>query len=134
MEISMPEKGQQHKRSSLFSYEHRSEPVLHRALFVQRLTQHFGIGMVVVALSLAVGTAGFIAFSHLKTLDAFVMASMLLGGMGPVGNLGGTSGKIFGSVFSLYSGLVFLILAGLLLAPVFHRMLHKFHWETHHNQ
>jgi hypothetical protein len=55
---------------------------------------------------------------------------MLLGGMGPVGEFHGTGGKLFASIFALYSGLVFLIVAGLLLAPVFHRVLHRFHWES----
>ena len=116
--------------SALFRYENRSEPVLHRRLFMQRLKLHFGYGMAVVLLSLVVGTAGFVGFSKLSVVDAFLNASMLLGGMGPVGDLGGTEGKIFASIFSLYSGLVFLILAGLLLAPVFHRVLHRFHWES----
>ncbi len=125
---------EQHRGRGLFGYEHHSEPVLHRALFLRRLKLHFGYGMIVVLLSLVVGTAGFVVFSKREVIDAFLNASMLLGGMGPIGDMGGTSGKIFASLFSLYSGLVFLILAGLLLAPVFHRVLHKFHWETQHDK
>jgi hypothetical protein len=55
---------------------------------------------------------------------------MLLGGMGPVGTIEGTPAKLFASAFALYSGLVFLLVAGILLAPVFHRVLHYFHWKA----
>jgi hypothetical protein len=113
-----------------FDYEHRSEPPLSRRRFLRRLTIHVGYGGIVVIASLVIGTIGFATLSHLSVVDSFLNASMLLGGMGPVGDLGGTWGKLFASVYALYSGLVFLILAGLLLAPVFHRVLHRFHWEV----
>lgn len=65
-----------------------------------------------------------------RWIDAFLNACMLLGGMGPVGDLPNDASKLFASLFALYSGLVFLILAALLLTPVFHRVLHRFHWEA----
>ena len=76
------------------------------------------------------GTLGYHVFAGKPWIDAFLNAAMLLGGMGPVGDIEGTSGKLFAAGFALYSGLVFLVAAGLMLAPVVHRVLHKFHWEA----
>jgi hypothetical protein len=52
---------------------------------------------------------------------------MLLGGMGPVGELKTNAGKIFAGCYALYAGLVFIISAGIVLAPVLHRLMHRFH-------
>jgi hypothetical protein len=82
-----------------------------------------------VGVSLVGGTLGFHAFGHQLWIDALLNAAMLLGGMGPVGDLGPTSGKLFAAGFALYAGLVFLLVAGLLVAPVFHRVLRRFHLE-----
>jgi hypothetical protein len=79
--------------------------------------------------SLVGGTLGFHSFSRLPWIDSLLNASMLLGGMGPVGDLGPTAGKLFASAYALYSGLIFLIVAGLLVTPLFHRVLHRFHME-----
>jgi len=122
------------KQSGPFNYEHRTEPPLSQRHFLRRLKLHIGYGAIVVSGSLIVGTLGFVTLSHETVVDAFLNSSMLLGGMGPVGDLGGTPGKLFASLYALYSGLVFLILAGLLLAPVFHRVLHRFHWEIKQEQ
>jgi hypothetical protein len=90
-----------------------------------------GLATIIAAVSLLIGTGGFVAFAHQQWLDAFLDASMLLGGMGPVGDAANwpRPGKWFGALFALYAGLVFLIMAGLLATPVFHRVLHRFHWE-----
>ena len=72
---------------------------------------------------------GFHWFAGFSWVDAFVDSSMLLGGMGPVGQLHANGAKIFAGTFALYAGLVFLIATALLLTPVFHRILHYFHWE-----
>ena len=110
-------------------YETRLEPILPRPLFLARLLRHGAGAVGVIAASLAIGMAGYVAFEHLSWLDAFVNAAMLLGGMGPVGTLDSTPVKLFAALFALYSGLVFLVVAGLMLAPVFHRVLHRFHWD-----
>ena len=80
--------------------------------------------------SLAFGTLGFHLLSGQLWIDALLNSAMLLGGMGPVGDLGSTVGKLFATFYALYAGLVFLVVAGLLSEPVFHRMLHRFHLET----
>jgi len=99
----------------------------------QRFLRHLGRqGLwvaLLVSLSLAGGTLGFHDLGRQQWLDAFLNASMLLGGMGPVGDLGPASGKLFAALYALYAGLVFLIVAGLLVTPVFHRVLHRFHME-----
>ena len=75
--------------------------------------------------------AGYHWIAHFSWVDSFLNACMLLGGMGPVGDtpLPNVSAKIFAGLFALYAGLVFLASAALLLTPVFHRVLHRFHWE-----
>jgi ABC-type phosphate transport system permease subunit len=112
-------------------YEPISVPPISRARFVRRLLRQGGYAAVLAGISLLLGTSGFKAFAHQKWLDAFLNASMLLGGMGPVGEPANwpASGKMFGALFALYAGLVFLIMAGLLATPVFHRVIHRFHWE-----
>jgi hypothetical protein len=111
-------------------YEHRRQRLLSRPAFLKRLARHGGWALVLVVGSLALGTLGFHLLSEQAWFDAFLNSAMLLGGMGPVGDLGSTSGKIFAALYALYAGLVFLIVAGLLFAPVFHRMLHRFHLDT----
>jgi hypothetical protein len=75
------------------------------------------------------GTWGFWFFGGQEPIDALLNAAMLLGGMGPVGELRSTPGKLFATVFALYAGLAFLGMATLLFAPVLHRAIHKFHLE-----
>jgi hypothetical protein len=88
--------------------------------------------LLLVTGSLVGGTLGFHSFSRQAWVDSLLNASMLLGGMGPVGDLGPTAGKLFAAGYALYSGLIFLIVAGLLVTPVFHRVLHRFHLEGTH--
>jgi hypothetical protein len=89
-----------------------------------------GYATTLVAASVFIGLVGYHWIAGFSWVDSFLNACMLLGGMGPVGELNGTGAKIFAGIFALYSGLVFLIAAGLLLAPVFHRVIHRFHWDA----
>jgi hypothetical protein len=104
-----------------------------RAMIQRRFLRHLGRqavwALLLVMLSLVGGIAGFHHWGEQTWVDAFLNASMLLGGMGPVGDLGPVAGKLFAGLYALYAGLVFLIVAGLLVAPVFHRVLHRFHFE-----
>ena len=93
------------------------------------MVRHGGYGVGLIILSLAIGMFGYHFFDQLPWVDAFVDASMLLGGMGPVHALQGDAAKIFAGIFALYAGLVFLALTALMLAPVLHRVLHAFHAE-----
>jgi hypothetical protein len=111
-------------------YEHRDEPLLSRRLFAVRMLRHAAAGLVLLAISIAIGMLGYHAFADEPWLDAWVNATMLLGGMGQVGDVITTSGKVFSGLYSLYSGMVFLVLIGTMLTPVFHRVLHRFHWDA----
>jgi hypothetical protein len=84
-----------------------------------------------MVLSLAIGMTGYAHFERLPWRDAFLNSAMLLGGMGPVNPPATDGGKVFAGLYALYAGLVFLATAGILVAPVVHRLLHKFHWEAH---
>jgi hypothetical protein len=108
-------------------YEHRRERLLPFAAFLRRIAGHAGVSASLVVASLLVGMAGYVRFEHLSWLDGFLNSAMLLGGMGPVDMPRTTGGKLFAGFYALYSGLVFLVVAGILLAPVLHRVLHRFH-------
>lgn len=110
-------------------YEHRNESLLSLEAFLRRLAIHGGVALGLVAISLGIGMLGYHVFEGLSWLDALVNASMLLGGMGPVDPLHTVAGKLFASFYALYSGLIFLIVAGVLIVPIFHRLLHHFHLE-----
>jgi hypothetical protein len=115
-------------------FEHRNEPILSRRLFMRRLARHGFYSLLLLAVSLMLGIGGYHWIARFSWIDSLLNASMLLGGMGPVGELPGDDSKVFASIYALYSGVVFLVLAGLLLAPVFHRVLHRFHWEADHQR
>jgi hypothetical protein len=108
-------------------FEHRREPLLPRELFFHRLVRHGFISVTIVAASLGVGVLGYHLTEGLGWLDSLLNASMILGGMGPVNELRHDAGKWFASFYALFSGVVFLVMCGVLFAPVVHRFLHKFH-------
>ena len=110
-------------------YESRKHPPLPRTQFARRLGWHFAGAATLVLGSLLLGMAGYSYFEGLAWRDAFLNAAMLLGGMGPVDAPRTDGGKLFAGLYALYAGLVFLIAAGLVFAPVLHRLLHKFHWD-----
>ena len=110
-------------------YEHHVQRLISRRAFVQRMLRHGGYAAVIVAISLLIGMSGYRLFDGLSWTDAFVNAAMLLGGMGPVDTLRNSAAKVFAGAFALYAGLVFVAVTSLMLAPVFHRVLHAFHAE-----
>jgi hypothetical protein len=110
-------------------YEHKSVPLLARAVFLRRLFLHVLAAVAVVLVSLGIGMAGYAYFEGLAWRDAFLNAAMLLGGMGPVETPQTNGGKLFAGCYALYAGLVFLVAIGIALAPVVHRVLHRFHMD-----
>jgi len=110
-------------------YEHRSEPLLPRALFIRRLFRHGLTGAVVIVFSLAIGIVGYRLCAGLSWLDSLLNASMILGGMGPVNPLTTAAAKLFASFYALFAGVAFLATVGILIAPVAHRLLHRLHLE-----
>ena len=112
-------------------YEHRREPPISRRRFARRMLQQLAYAGALVLPSLALGTVVFRMAARQSWHLAFLNAAMLLSGMGPVGEVGGgVGGSVAAALFALYAGLVFLIVAGLLVTPVLHRVLHRFHWES----
>jgi hypothetical protein len=110
-------------------YEHRGARPISRSAFLLRMARHGALALILTLLSLALGMAGYMYFEDLPWRDAFLNSAMLLGGMGPVDAPQTPGGKIFAGLYALYAGLLFLIVAGVLLVPVLHRILHRFHWE-----
>jgi hypothetical protein len=110
-------------------YESKKNPPIARPQFLIRLLNHMAAAFGLILVSLFLGMIGYVIFEHLSWIDAFLNASMLLGGMGPVNMPVTTAGKLFAGVYALYSGLIFIATAALVFTPVLHRVLHRFHWD-----
>jgi hypothetical protein len=110
-------------------YENRHERLAPPEVFKARLLRSGRLGLILVAISLGVGIAGYMGFESLGFLDAFVDASMILSGMGPVHMPTTPGGKIFAGCYALYSGFAVLAIAAVMFAPVIHRVMHRFHIE-----
>lgn len=97
--------------------------------FWRRMALHGGLSAALLVLSMAVGMWGFMHYEGLAWRDAFLNASMLLSGMGPVDTQLSEDGKVFAGLYALYSGLVVIAVAGLMLTPAVHRVMHRVHWD-----
>jgi len=111
-------------------YEGRKHALLTPSAFLARLSTHFLLALSFSGVSLLAGMLGYRELEGLSWTDAFLNAAMILGGMGPVNDLQTESGKLFAGIYALYSGVVFLLTAAIVLAPVAHRMLHRFHVDS----
>ena len=110
-------------------FEKKDEPLLPPAAFVFRLGRSFGVTLLIVAVSLLMGSAGYHHFGNLSWIDALLNAAMILTGMGPVDHMPTTAGKLFSTFYALYSGTAFLTIMAVILAPLIHRLLHRFHLD-----
>jgi hypothetical protein len=110
-------------------FEHRSHQLAPARRFALRLLRHLAISTAIIGISLIIGIIGYEHFERLGLRAAFLNAAMLLGGMGPIKTDLSPAGQIFAGVYALYSGLVFVVTAGVLLAPVVHRLLHSVHCD-----
>jgi hypothetical protein len=106
------------------------KPLAPPQVFVRRLLASAAVGLALVLVSLAVGMAGYHGYEGLPWIDAFLNASMILSGMGPLLQPVSTGGKLFAGFYALYSGLAVLVIAGVIFGPVVHRFLHRFHIEA----
>jgi len=93
------------------------------------MANHAVLSLGLLATSLALGMWGYTHYEHLRWRDAFLNAAMLLGGMGPVKTDLSESGKLFAGCYALYSGIVVIAVAGLLLGPGVHHLMHHVHWD-----
>lgn len=108
-------------------YERHHEQLAPVSVFVQRLIGSVAIALGLIALVLCIGIAGYHFIAGYNLVDSLLEASMILGGMGPVKELPSDGAKVFASAYALFSGLIFIAVMGLVLSPVVHRVLHKFH-------
>jgi hypothetical protein len=102
-----------------------------RSTFVLHLVRNGAVVVVIVFGSLGIGALGYHVLQGLPWLDATLNAAMILTGMGPVDPLTRPAAKVFGIAYSLFSGVAFLTMAAVLLAPALHRFLHRFHLELY---
>jgi len=111
------------------NYETRKQPLLSRLAFVRRVAGYFGASFLLVSVSLVGGMLGYHYLESMEWIDSFANAAMILSGMGPLEPVKTWNGKLFAGLYALYSGLILIFVAGLILAPVVHRILHRFHME-----
>jgi hypothetical protein len=111
-------------------FERRDQKVPPRRHFARRLAYVVGLWCSFAFVGLLIGMAGYMLTEGMSATDAYVNAAMILSGMGPVTELKTTAGKLFAGTYAIFSGLFLIIGAGFILAPIFHRVLHRFHVET----
>lgn len=112
----------------MFESHHR--PLAPRPVYYRRLAQGAGVAGLLIAVSLGIGVVGYHAVVGLPWLDALMNAAMILAGMGPVDPVRSAGGKWFASAYAIFSGVMFLSSVGVLLAPIVHRLLHRFHLDA----
>ncbi len=110
-------------------FEKKSQPLAERSRFLFRLAMYWLVSGSMISVSLGIGVLGYRHFGHLKWIDALLNASMILTGMGPVDKMETEPGKLFASFYALFSGVVFLSATAVVLSPVFHRVMHRFHLD-----
>ena len=111
-------------------FESKTDPLISRGRFVRRMLAAFGVTMVIVAASLLMGMVGYHYLGGLPWIDALLNSSMILTGMGPVDPMQSNAGKLFATFYALYSGIAFLSMTAVLLAPIIHRAMHRFHLDA----
>lgn len=111
-------------------FESRHEQLLPRRHFYWRMFGSLVTGCVLLAIALFIGVLGYHYLAQQSWVDAFLNASMILAGMGPVSELPDDAAKIFASVYAIFSGVAFISVMAIILSPAVHRLLHKFHLEA----
>lgn len=111
-------------------FEKRHEPLVSISVFIARLARALLFGLLLVIAGEGIGMMGYHYFEKMSWVDAFVNAAMILSGMGPVTTLYTSAGKIFAGLYALFSGLAFILIIGIIFAPILHRYFHKFHLDT----
>jgi hypothetical protein len=110
-------------------FETRTDPLASHLVFVRRVIKFAAIAFIVIGVALGIGILGYHYIARFSWIDSLLNASMILGGMGPMGDLPSDAAKIFASFYALFSGLVFISVMGIVLAPAAHRALHLFHLD-----
>jgi hypothetical protein len=121
-------KSRSHKREpQLLGFERRTDKLAPFSIFVQRIIASLVLAFGLILVALSVGIAGYHFIAGFNFVDSLLEASMILGGMGPVRELANDGAKIFASIYALFSGVIFIALMGIILSPIAHRVMHKFH-------
>jgi len=107
-------------------YESRHARLLSFHAFVKRTCVHIVLGVGIILVSLALGMAGYAYYEDMDWISAYENAAMILSGMGPVDEICTPQGKIFAGTYALFSGVIFLVTIAIIIAPLFHRFLHRF--------
>ena len=115
-------------------FEHHQHPLLPRQEFLLRLLRSAATGLFFIGIALGIGMCGYHQLEGMSWVDSYANASMILSGMGPLKELQTDKGKLFAGSYALFSGLAFITIVGVVLAPVAHRFLHKFHLQSKNNQ
>jgi hypothetical protein len=102
-------------------------PLASREIHRRRLVSAGKVGIAMIVASLAIGIVGYMTLEGLGFIDAFLNASMILSGMGPLHNPTSTAGKVFAGLYALYSGFAVLAIAAIMFAPIIHRIFHRLH-------
>ena len=110
-------------------FETKQQKVIPPQSFARRIAWSFALSGAIAAAALTVGVLGFHFITETSWIDALHNASMILGGMGPVVEMKTDAAKLFSSAYALFCGLVFISVVAVTLAPVLHRVLHKFHMD-----
>ena len=112
-------------------YEHRKQPLASKATFYSRVLKNIILALIVIAICLGIGTAGYYYTTNMKWIDALHNAAMILGGMGliDVDKVNTDTAKLFSSFYALFSGIAFITNIGIILAPALHRIYHRIHIE-----
>lgn len=110
--------------------EKHSQPLASWPVFLKRVGRYAMAAVLLVGVSWLIGIVGYHELEQLSWIDSILNAAMILGGMGPVNTLQTDAGKLFASFYALFSGIVFLVSVGVLVVPMFHRILHRFHLES----
>lgn len=110
-------------------FEARHQQVIPPRHFARRLAFSVVLSAAIAAVALAIGVLGYHQIAGLEWIDALHNASMILGGMGPVAEMKSNAAKLFSSAYALFCGLVFIGIVAVTLAPVLHRVLHRFHMD-----
>lgn len=110
-------------------YEKHHQPLLSRPKFLIRVFKNLALVLLIIAFGEAIGMLGYHFFENMNWIDSFANAAMILSGMGPLTPLTTTAGKIFAGFYAIFSGLAFILIVGIIFAPLVHRFLHQFHLD-----
>lgn len=110
-------------------FEGKHQKLVPLQVFMKRMVGYIFLVMILILCALLIGVVGYHSLANMSWVDSLLNASMILGGMGEITPLTNTAAKIFASVYALFSGLFFIVVMGIIFAPIMHRVLHSFHME-----